>query len=111
MQYWQICKTKKKWSESKCLNNFVRVQSNEMRERLTAQEMTDHIRKMDQNITFSGTHGQHQNAKTKGAIKTVTGDKGVHIKIYLTLCWPETYDPAEWPMALAYAVDVTNLLH
>jgi hypothetical protein len=75
----------------------------------TAQAMVEHIMTMDQTITFSGAGAQHQNANAERAIQTVTNDTRA-IMLHAALHWPETYDPAEWPMAMAYAVDIRNSL-
>jgi len=73
----------------------------------TAQSMLSHIDQKGQFLSFSGAGAQHQNGVSERAIKTIC-EAARTIMLHAALRWPDSYDPALWPMAMQYAADIYN---
>ena len=73
----------------------------------TAQGFLVHLDEHGQKITFSGSGAQHQNGVAERAIKTIC-EAARTIQLHAALHWPDSYDPALWPMAMQYVCDIYN---
>jgi len=73
----------------------------------TAQSMLSHIDQKGQFLSFSGSGAQLQNGVSERAIKTIC-EAARTIMLHAALRWPDSYDPALWPMAMQYAADIYN---
>jgi len=70
-------------------------------------EFVAQLESNDQPIDYSGVGAHHQNGMAEGAIHIVT-DRARTMMVHQAIHWPEEADPAHWPFAMDYAVELYN---
>ena len=73
----------------------------------TSQQYTEELSKFSQISKFAGVGAHHHNAKAERAIRTIMSIART-MMLHAAIHWPDTADPALWPMAVKHAEYLFN---